>query len=72
MQLTTYVIAGGIITVALTQHIREEFQPELRRAKVWVQDRQEIVFMVCVVAMALVLAGAFGEGLQRTIQVLAK
>lgn len=41
-----------------------------QRVRVWARDRETVFMLGVVVAVALVLAGALGEGLQRTLNVL--
>jgi hypothetical protein len=42
-----------------------DMQSNIRHLRVWMKDRQEIIFMVLVIIGLYILAGNFGEGLQR-------
>jgi len=43
-----------------------------QRVRIWARDRETVFVMGAVVAVALVLAGALGEGLQRVQNVIAR
>jgi len=44
----------------------------MQRARVWARDRETVFVMGAVVVMALTLAGALGEALQRVQNVIAR